>query len=160
MWICCAKLWWHERVGKFVSIWNRNQMHVASYFGTFSAVLCEKLTRSKSNRHVWMFMGNFPRISAFYCPSSHFWFAGSNRDFKYSNNKKLKQILDPSWQSIYISIYMWSQGMCNKYIKLSSGQTSFFHHMLNSVFFRLKDFDLIVLRQFLHSPCFGRLLKS
>ena len=60
---------------------------------------------------------------------------------------------------IYINIYVVTRYVQQIY-KIVIWPNKFFHHMLNSVFFRLKDFDLIVLRQFLHSPCFGRLLKS
>ena len=54
---------------------------------SFLQCFCENLTRSKSNWLVWLFMGNFPRISAFYCPSSHF---GSLDQKKISNKKKHK----------------------------------------------------------------------
>ena len=53
---------------------------------SFLQCFCENLTRSKSNWLVWLFMGNFPRISAFYCPASHF---GSFDQAKSSNKTQL-----------------------------------------------------------------------
>ena len=54
---------------------------------SFLQCFCENLTRSKSNWLVWLFMGNFLRISAFYCPASHF---GSFDQAKSSNKTQLR----------------------------------------------------------------------